>query len=115
MDFDKSIEEKSKQFALRIIRLNKYLKEEKNEHIISEKVLNSGTSIGTNVIKGVLGYGVLDFYYLFNDALKYAEETLYWLELLYKSGYIEKKHYESIFSDGKEIVRILRIITKKGK
>lgn len=109
------IADKSKQLALRIIKLHKYLVNEKNEYIMSKQILRSGTSIGANIREGLRGYSSSDFYFKFNLALKEAEETLYWLELLYESHYIEKQHFDSIYNDCNEIVRLLVSITKKQK
>lgn len=85
------IVEKSKSFALRIIRLYLYLCSEKNEYILSKQLLRSGTSIGANVKEAIRGQSKADFYAKMNISLKEASETEYWLELLHESGYIEKK------------------------
>ncbi len=82
---------------------------------MSKQILKSGTSIGANAREAVRGQTEADFYSKFNISLKEAEETLYWLELLYESGYIEKKHFESIYSDCRELVKILTSITRKQK
>ncbi len=106
------IADKSKAFALRIIRLYKYLIAEKNEYVLSKQVLRSGTSIGANVRKAIRGQSKADFYSKMNIALKEASETEYWLELLGESGYIEKEHFNSIHSDCQEIISILVAIVK---
>lgn len=67
------IADKSKQFALRIIKLHKYLVNEKNEYIMSKQILRSGTSIGANIREGLRGYSSSDFYFKFNLALKEAD------------------------------------------
>ena len=107
--------EKSKAFALRIIKLYKYLSLEKREFILSKQVLRSGTSIGANVKEAVRGQSSADFYSKLNIALKEASETEYWLELLGESEYIEKEHFDSIYSDCQEIISILVAITKTQK
>ena len=86
------IVEKSKSFALRIIRLYRYLCGEKNEYILSKQLLRSGTSIGANVKEAIRGQSKADFYAKMNISPKEASETEYWLELLYESGYIEENH-----------------------
>lgn len=106
------IVEKSKKFALRIIKLYKYLVAEKKEYVMSKQLLRSGTSIGANIREGIRGQSKADFFARFNISLKEAEETLYWLELLHESDYIETKHFISIYNDGKEIVKLLTSITK---
>jgi len=101
---------KSKDFALRIINMYKYLCVEKREYVISKQVLRSGTSIGANVREGVRGQTKPDFIAKMSVAQKEAEETCYWLELLYESGYINKSIFESMYRDNLEINRILASI-----
>lgn len=115
MKEDNLIVDKSKAFALRIIMLYKYLKTEKKEFIISKQILRSGTSIGANVKEAIRGQSKADFYARMNIALKEASETEYWLELLNESDYIENKHFDSIYSDCQEILKILMAITKTQK
>ena len=104
------IVKKSKDFALRIINMYKYLCVEKREYVISKQVLRSGTSIGANVREGVRGQTKPDFIAKMSVAQKEAEETCYWLELLYESGYINKSIFESMYRDNLEINRILASI-----
>ena len=106
------IEQKSKRFALRIIDLYKFLTEEKKEYILSKQLLRSATSIGANVRESKRAQSIPDFYSKLNIALKEAEETLYWLELLSESGYVEAEIIEPCYKDGEEIVKILVSITK---
>ncbi len=109
------IVDKSKNFALRIIKLYQYMVSENKEYVLSKQVLRSGTSIGANVREAVRGQSKADFYAKLNISLKEAEETLYWLELLHESGYIKTEHYEDIYKDCKEITRILTAIIKTNK
>ena len=102
---------KSKHFALSIIEIYKSLSA-KNEHIMSKQLLRSGTSIGANAHEAVRGVSKADFYNKLNIALKEANETDYWLELLGESGYIEQKIYQKIKSECDEIISILVAITK---
>ena len=103
---------KSKKFALRIIRLYKYLIADKREYVLSKQILRCGTSIGANVKEAIRGQSKADFYAKMNIALKEASETEYWLELFYESNYIEEKHFQSIYSDCQELLKILMSITK---
>ena len=91
------IVDKSKAFALRIIRMYQFLTAEKHETILSKQVLRSGTSIGANVREAIRGQSSADFYSRLNISLKEASETEYWLELLYESGYISKEAFNSIY------------------
>ena len=109
------IAEKSKSFALRIIKLYKYLSTEQKEFVLSKQILRSGTSIGANVREAIRGQSSADFYAKMNISLKEAEETLYWLELLHESGYIETSHFDSIYADCKSVTKILMAITKSQK
>ena len=115
MKNDNVIVEKSKAFALRIIKLYKHLCNEQNEYVISKQVLRSGTSIGANVREAIRGQSKPDFYSKLNIALKEASETEYWLELLYESDYISKDAFDSIYADCQEIIKILVSITKTQK
>lgn len=112
---DNLIFDKSKAFALRIIKLYRYLKDDKKEYILSKQVLRCGTSIGANAKEAVNGQSKADFYAKMYIAYKEANETEYWLELLYESGYIDKNAFNSIYSDCKELIKILASITKTQK
>ena len=114
MKTDNVIVDKSKAFALRIIRLYKYLTETKKEFVLSKQVLRSGTSIGANVKEGIRGQSKADFYAKMNIALKEASETEYWLELLHESDYLtdQEKEFESLYQECQEVLRILMSITK---
>ncbi|MBQ5399268.1 MAG: four helix bundle protein [Ruminococcus sp.] len=105
------IVEKSKAFALKIIQLYKGLVAEK-EYVLSRQILKSGTSIGANVKEAIRGQSKPDFYAKMNIALKECSETEYWLELLYESQYINNRTFRELYSDCKEILRILMAITK---
>ena len=111
---DSIINDKSKDFALRIIKLYKYLtlKAEPRECVLSKQILRSGTSIGANVKEALRGQSRPDFRAKMSIALKEASETEYWLELLYESEYIDEKSYSSIINDNIEIIRILTRIVK---
>ena len=107
--------EKSKAFALRIINLYSYLMEEKHEYVLSKQLLRSGTSIGANVREAGRGQSRADFYAKLNIALKEADESEYWLELLHESGFIVDPAFDSIYSDCEELIRLLVSITKTQK
>ena len=112
MKTDNIIVEKSKSFALRIIKLYKHLCDEKKEYVLSKQILRSGTSIGANIKEAIRGQSKSDFYAKMNISLKEASETEYWLELLYESDYIDKNTFCSIYNDCQEIIKILVSITK---
>ena len=112
---DNIILDKSKAFALRIIKLYQYLRNEKKETVMSKQLLRSGTSIGANTREAMRGQTKPDFYAKLNIALKEADETAYWLELLFESDFIDKKQFDSIYSDCEEIISLLVSITKTQK
>ena len=107
------VAEKSKAFALRIIRQYQYLRDQKHEFVMSKQLLRCGTSIGANIREGQRGQSKADFYAKMNISLKEADETAYWLELLHESGYLTEEEFNSIYTDNEEIIRLLVSITKK--
>lgn len=115
MKKDNLIVDKSKSFALRIIKLYKYLCSEKNEYVLSKQLLRSGTSIGANIKEAIRGQSKADFVFKLNISLKEASETEYWLELLHESDYITYAQFESIHGDCVEIIKILTSIIKSSK
>ena len=105
----------SKSFALRIIKLYTYLKEEKKEYVMSTQLLRSGTSIGANVRESVNAQSKADFINKMNIALKEADESLYWLELLHESSYLTDQEFDSISDDLGKILGTLTKIIKSSK
>ncbi|MBR3565140.1 MAG: four helix bundle protein [Paludibacteraceae bacterium] len=109
------IRAKSIDFAVRIIKFYKYLCTEKKEFVMSKQILRSGTSIGANVSESKNAQSSPDYLTKMNIALKEADETQYWLELLFRSEYITIDEYQSLNNDLKEIIAILVSIVKKLK
>ena len=110
------IKEKSFDFAVRIVNLSKFL-QEKKEYILSKQVLRSGTSVGAMIRESEHAESNLDFVHKLAIAQKEANETMYWLELLFKTKYIDEKMFNSLKNDLIEIQKILTsiIITSKKK
>ena len=109
------VKEKSMKFAIRIVKLNKYLCTEKKEYTLSNQILRSGTSIGANVAEALCGISKKDFLAKMYIAFKECAETEYWLELLYSCEYIDEKEYNSLKSDCAELKKVLSAITKTTK
>lgn len=109
------LREKSFNFALRSIKLSKYLQSEHKEYILSKQVLRSGTSIGALVREAQYAQSKADFLHKLTIALKEANETEYWLLLLSESNYIDKKMFNSIYPDIKELLKLLISSTKTIK
>jgi len=109
------IKSKSFEFALRIVKLYQFMSEQKKEYILSKQILRSGTSIGASVRESEHAESVPDFIHKLSVALKEANETDYWLDLLYKSGYFDETSYNSIKNDVTELLKLLTSILKKTK
>ncbi|MBM4422405.1 MAG: four helix bundle protein [Chloroflexi bacterium] len=107
--------EKSFAFALRIVKLAKYLQEEKREFVLAKQVLRSGTAIGALVREAEHAESKTDFAHKMNIALKEANETRYWLELLLQSDYITEQSFKSMQADSEELVKLLVAIVKTTK
>ena len=105
----------SKAFALRCIKLYRFLTEQKHEYVLSKQILKSGTSIGANVSEAAMAQSKADFIAKMHIALKECNETKYWLELLYESGFIEKRAFCSIYSDCRSVLYLLISILKSSK
>ncbi|MDD8019361.1 MAG: four helix bundle protein [Bacteroidota bacterium] len=106
---------KSFSFAVRIVKLYKFLSEKKKEFIISKQLLRSGTSIGANVREAINAESKADFVHKMGIAQKEADETLYWLELLADTRYISSKEFESISKDAVEIIKLTKRISISAK
>ncbi len=110
------IKEKTFNFALRIVKLYKYL-QEKQEYVLSKQLLRSGTSIGAMVREAEHAESKQDFVHKMAIAQKEANETDYWLELLYNSDFLTESMFNSIIKDLHEIQKIISsiILTTKTK
>mgnify|MGYP006403516603 FL=1 len=107
------LEEKTYAFALRIIKAYNFLTS-KNEYVLSKQLLRAGTSIGANCREATYAQSKMDFINKLSIALKEANETIYWLELLHDSDFIDDKS-NSIHDDGLEILKLLISIIKTSK
>ena len=107
-----AIAEKSFDFAVRIVRLCKYLREDKQEYILSKQLMRSGTSIGANIMESQQAQSRPDFVSKLNIALKEAVETNYWLRLLRATDYLTPPEYTSVITDCKELEKLLTAIIK---
>ena len=106
---------KAKAFALRIVRLYKYLRDRK-ESVIAKQMLRSGTSIGANIAESRYAQSRTDFVSKLQIALKEAAETLYWLELLRDAELVEPdKAFLSLCDDCTELIKLLTASVKTAK
>ncbi|MCT7996315.1 four helix bundle protein [Laspinema olomoucense] len=109
------VKEKSFDFAVRVVNLRKYLVEQKQEYVLSKQVLRSGTAIGALVRESEQAESKADFIHKLAIALKEANETDYWLDLLHKTDYLHEKQHQSLKSDLTELLKLLTAIIKKSK
>ncbi len=109
------IKNKSYDFALRIVKLSIFLNEQKKEYVLSKQVLRSGTAIGALIRESEHAESKADFIHKMSIALKEANETLYWIDLLNDAGFIDEKAYLSIRPDIDELVKLLISIIKSAK
>ena len=109
------IVDKSMNFAIRIVKFYKFLREKRAEYVLSKQVLRSGTSIGANVKEATYAQSKADFNAKMYIAMKEAAETEYWIELLEKTDYITEQQATSLRTDCTELIKILTAITKTVK
>ena len=115
MQKENVIREKSFKFAVRMVNLYKTLSNERKEFVLSKQILRSGTSIGANVREALNGESDADFIHKFAIAQKESDETCYWLELLYATGYINESEFNSLIDDATELLKINRSIILSSK
>jgi len=112
---DNLIFTKSKSFALRVIKLYQFLVDKKKEYVLSKQLLRSSTSIGANIRESKNAQSKADFINKMNIALKEADETLYWFELLTESEILPKEMVEDLMNENESIIKILTKIIKTSK
>ncbi|WP_187264519.1 four helix bundle protein [Pontibacter beigongshangensis] len=109
------VAQKSFQFAIRIVKLYLYLKDQKKEFVLAKQLLRSGTSIGANAEEAVAAQSKSDFIHKLHLALKETRETSYWLRLLHTAGLIESAAFKSIHNDCLELQKMLSSIILTSK
>ncbi|HOF59460.1 MAG TPA: four helix bundle protein [Candidatus Cloacimonadota bacterium] len=107
---DSKVAQKAFAFALRIMKLDRYLLNNRCDRSICRQVLRSGTSIGANVEEALAAQSRKDFIAKLSIAKKECNETKYWLRLLRESGYLEDTHFNSIYPEAEEIYKMLTSI-----
>ena len=109
------IQEKSFRFAVRVVKLCKFLQSEKKDYMIYKQLFRCGTSIGANIAEAQQAQSRPDFISKLSIALKEAYEANYWLRLLYETQYLSEEAYRSLINDCDEIERLLISIVKTTK
>lgn len=114
---DSIIKTKSFLFAIQIVNLYKLLISEGKEFVMSKQLLRSGTSVGANVREAINAQSTVDFIHKMSIAQKECDETLYWLELLKETGYMNEAKFVPMHKEATELLKIIRsiIITTKKK
>ena len=112
MKKDNPLKDKSYAFAVRIVKMYKYLCDKKHEYVLSKQVLRSGTSIGANIVEANGAISKDNFSAKMSISYKEALETKYWLDLLKDSGYLESKGYDELYQEADEISRMLFAVLK---
>ena len=112
---DNPLKDKSFAFALRVIKLSRFLSQEHKEFVLSKQLLRSGTAVGALVREAEYGESKADFIHKLSIALKEANETDYWIELLYQSNLIDKNGYDSIKPDIVELLKLLVSTVKTSR
>ena len=109
------IEEKSLDFAVKIVELYKKISSVHKEYVLTKQLIRAGTSIGANIAESQQAQSKADLISKASISLKEAAETRYWLTLLNRTGYIENSEYQTLSDDCAEIERILTSIIKTTK
>jgi four helix bundle protein len=109
------LSDKSFQFAIRVVKLYRYLCVEKNEYVLSKQLERSGTAIGALISEGCYAESKSDFAHKYGIAQKECNETMYWLRLLYATEFINQKEFDSMIFDATELMKLITasIITAK--
>ena len=115
MEKDNILQKKSYKFAIRVVKLSQYLVDKKKEYILSKQILGAGTSVGALVSESKFAQSRADFINKLMVALKEANETQYWINLLYDTHYITTDMYKSLYADIDELISLLVAITKTIK
>ncbi len=109
------IKTKSFAFAVRIVNVYKFLISEKKEFVMSKQLLRSGTAVGALYREAEQAESKPDFIHKMGIAQKECNETIYWLELLLATDYLEQKAFESINTDAVELIKLITSIIKSSK
>jgi four helix bundle protein len=107
--------EKSFAFALQVVKLCRDLQLEQREYVLSKQLLWSGTAIGALVREAVHGESKHDFIHKMAIALKEANETGYWIELLGSSKLIDSNAYTALHGEAVQLIKLLTAIINSAK
>lgn len=111
-EFRKIIEDKCMNFAIHIVNLSRFLREERHEYGMADQIFRSGTSIGADIAEAECAISKKEFISKTYIALKECNEAIYWLELLYRTRIMIKNQYDSLYTDANELRKILTPVTQ---
>jgi four helix bundle protein len=109
------LKDKSFVFTVRIVNLYKFLKKQHGEYILSQQLIRSSTSIGAIVREAEHAESIKDFVHKLSIGLKEANESKYWLDLLFVTDFITKKMFDSLNKDCEELLKLLIASVKTSK
>ena len=112
MKSENVVQTKSYDFALRIIKVYKYLIQEKKEFVLSKQLLRSGTSVGANIEEAIGGQSKTDFFAKITISYKETRESKYWIRLLRDSDYLTIEQSDDLLKDVEELLKIIGSIQK---
>lgn len=115
MKRENPIRDKSFTFSIRVVNTYKFLVAEKKEYIMSKQLLRSGTAIGALYREAEQAESRADFIHKMALMQKECNETLYWLELLEATDFLAKDLFVSLFSDAKELMKLITSIIRTSK
>ena len=109
------IRERSFAFAIKIVELSKHLMNDQKEFVLSKQLLKSGTSIGANVREADNAESKPDFIHKMGIAQKEADETVYWIELLYATKFLDRNRFEQLIDEANQLLKIIKAIILSSK
>ncbi|MEZ5009585.1 MAG: four helix bundle protein [Chitinophagales bacterium] len=109
------LKSKSLNFAIRVVNLYKFLTNEHKEYVLSKQVLRSGTSVGAMIREAEFAQSKRDFISKLSIAQKEINETIYWLELLVKTNYIDQAQFDDLNNDAIELIKLITSSIKTAK
>jgi four helix bundle protein len=115
MQNKKDLKDRTKNFALRIMRMYSSLPRSMEAQVLGKQVLRSGTSVGANYREAFQGRSKAEFIAKMGDCLKELEETTYWFQLLIEGGILSKKTLSDLLQESKELTAIFVTIIKNTK
>src|SRR5215470_5659555 len=115
MSKESILKTKSFDFAARIVKLYRYLKKTHNEFELSQQILRAGTSVGALIREAEHAESRKDFLHKLNIGLKEINESVYWLDLLFATDFINKRMHNSMKTDGEALLKMLIASIKTTK